>query len=676
MTGEIHLGWQYATPHGDPGPPPRRPTPPERHQLSPGWVAAQRQAEDRLDLPLKVVFAVASAALFCLALAGLLGALGALLAVPASVVAAVVAALAGNGIWQGKHALRGRVAEERRRVAALRADAEHRLFAEQAEHAERVRAWQRRRFAYEHQKRWYAVATPGGVRRVDVAGGTLAGWSALLATSGAFALADRADVTVLDLTGARAAADLLGYATAAGIDTRVWVLPGDLARLDPFLAPRGRVLADILATVTAAAGEDDQHRATDRAILDRVIAALGDEASVAGVLAALRVLGQIGDPADDVAAGALTEEQANRIRVLFGKGAADHVVITRAWTLESTLRDLAPMIMGQSCQIAPSLTHDHGRLRVVGVDAGAGVVAGRVVGAYVAVALTHGLRAEPAGTGSRRIVYLAGAEILPGDVVDRLGYACEHAGARLVLCYRSLPPRARERLGRGDAVVAFMRLGNAEEAKIAAEQIGTEQRFVLAQLTETAGRSVSDSSAGSYTSTSGRTDSVSASRSVSESVSASASTGRSRDGSVLPLSRSGESRGSQASQTHSTGESDSVSAGLSISTAWGSTTSWTGTSSESAGLTVQRSRELLVEPHEMQQLPVSAMIVSYAGPEGREVTLADVNPGLAALGSSTMLSLAEAHTLPEALPDPDQPARDVPNLGPPPARLDWRRPRR
>lgn len=674
MTGEIHLGWQYATPYADPGPPPRRPVPPERHELSPGWVAAQRQAEDQLDLPLKFAFAIASAALVSVALAGLLDALSAVLAVPAAVVASVVAGLAGNGIWQGKRALRARVAEERRRVAALRADAERRLFAEQAEHAERVRAWQRSRVAYEHQKRWYAVTTPSGVRRVDVAGGTLAGWSALLATSAAFALAEGADVTVLDLTGACAAADLLGYATAAGADVRVWVLPGDLPRLDPVLIPRGRVLADILAEVTAAAAEDAQHRATDRAILDRVVAALGDDANIAGVLAALRVLGQIGDPADDLSAGTLTDEQANRIRVMFGKGAADHVVITRAWTLVSHLRDLEPMIMGQSGPIAPSFPHDHGRLRVVGVDGRAGAVAGRVVGAYVTVALTHALRAEAAGKGYGRIVYLAGAEILHGDVVDRLADACEHAGSRLVLCYRSLPRRARERLGRGDAVLAIMRLGNAEDAKAASDQIGTEQRFVLAQLTETAGHSVSDSSAGSYTSTAGRTDSVSTSRSVSESVSASASTGRSRDGSALPLTRSGESRGTQASESRSTGESDSVSAGLSVSTAWGATTTWTGTTSESAGVTVQRSRELLVEPHELQRLPVSAMIVSYAGPEGREVTLTDVNPGIAALGSSTMLSLAEAHTLPEASPDPGHPAH-VPNLGPPPARLDWRRPR-
>ncbi len=36
----VYLGWQYALIHPHPGPSPRRPTPPAREQLNPGWVAA------------------------------------------------------------------------------------------------------------------------------------------------------------------------------------------------------------------------------------------------------------------------------------------------------------------------------------------------------------------------------------------------------------------------------------------------------------------------------------------------------------------------------------------------------------------------------------------------------------------------------------------------------------
>jgi hypothetical protein len=145
---------------------------------------------------------------------------------------------------------------------------------------------------------------------------------------------------------------------------------------------------------------------------------------------------------------------------------------------------------------------------------------------------------------------------------------------------------------------------------------------------------------------------------------------------------------------------------------------------------VQRSRELLVEPHELQQLPPSAVIVSYAGPEGRQVVLADANPGIIALRTSTLLGLDEAVATAATIADPDPadawspgtarpgaadpetadletpgPARTAPgpapprpaappppprpnpygppagedgaepppNLGPPPERLDWRK---
>jgi hypothetical protein len=57
--------------------------------------------------------------------------------------------------------------------------------------------------------------------------------------------------------------------------------------------------------------------------------------------------------------------------------------------------------------------------------------------------------------------------------------------------------------------------------------------------------------------------------------------------------------------------------------------------------TTARSREFLVEQHELQQLPPSAMIVSYASPHGRRVVMADANPGILALPTATLHSLEE-----------------------------------
>jgi hypothetical protein len=361
------------------------------------------------------------------------------------------------------------------------------------------------------------------------------------------------------------------------------------------------------------------------------------------------------------------------------------VVVERAWVLESQLRKLAAV--GTSPVPQPPSA-----LRVVAVGQHAGSVEGKVLATYLAVALTHSLRGARPGRPWQHTVFALGADRLRGDTLDRLSDACESTGTGLVLGYRSVPPHVKQRLGRGNAAVAFMRLGNAEDAKAASEQLGTEHRFVLSQLTETVGLSVTDTTATSYTSTAGATSSLAASWSASEA--ATRSTGRGRTGQgVLPLPAN-VSHNAQTSDSVSTGESESVSSGISTSTAWGLTTSKATGDSESLALALQRSREFLIEQHELQQLPASAMIVTYAGPGGRRVVLADANPGISGLGAATPLTLEEfgslpAATAPRARPAPESGGpgtgrataggwrsghdRPPPNLGPPPARLDWRR---
>jgi hypothetical protein len=334
-----------------------------------------------------------------------------------------------------------------------------------------------------------------------------------------------------------------------------------------------------------------------------------------------------------------------------------------------------------------------------------------MLGTYLAVALTHALRRARPGRPWQHTLFLLGADRLRGDTLDRLCDACEASRTGLVLAYRSIPPHVRARLGRGNAAVAFMRLGNAEDARAASEQLGTEHRLVLSQLTETVGVSVTDTTAGSYTSTTGSTSSLAMSRSVTEGTARTAGQGRAEAGGVLP-SRAGRSRNAQTSDSRSTGDSQSVSAGISASTAWGITTSRAAGDSDSLAVALQRSREFLVEQHELQQLPPSAMIVTYAGPEGRQVVLADANPGIGGLSAATMATLDEfgrqqaagsaagpdaraapqatgSAAGPDARPAPEPAGtgavravpqrwrsgenRPPPNLGPPPPRLDWRK---
>jgi hypothetical protein len=687
-TDRLYLGWQYATPHPDPGPPPRRPTPPEHERLNPDWAVAQRREENLLNRPLKAALGIAvviGAAAVVLGTAGWLPTVVAGLGV---IICVLIAAVCGYAVWQGERALRSRMADERSRVGKIRAAQESQLFAWQAEHARRVREWQTLRIAHEHQKRWYGVIVPGGIHRVDLAGGTLSGWSAMLTTAAAHRLAAGAEVTVLDLTEGSVALDLIAFARASGIEPRVWVLPEDLPRLDLGTGFDARGLADVLSVVASATEEQGTTRdlSFDNAILERVIDVLGGTATVASVTAALRTLAQVGDPREDVAAGLISTAQVDRLTTMFGRAAADRVVVERAWVLESQLRKLAAV--GTAPAPLPSSA-----LRVVAVGQHAASVEGKVLATYLTVALTRTLRGAPPGRPWQHTLFVLGADRLRGDILDRLSDACESTGTGLVLGYRSIPPHVKQRLGRGNAAVAFMRLGNAEDAKAASEQLGTEHRFVLSQLTETIGLSVTDTTAASYTSTAGTTDSLASSWSTSQGTTRGTGQGRTGHG-VLPLSAN-SSHNKQVSDSRSTGESESVSTGIAASTAWGMTTSKATGDSESLASGLQRSREFIVEQHELQQLPASAMIVTYAGPGGRRVVLADANPGLGGLGAATLLTLEEFQSQPAATPVPSpRPApepegrgakravpgrwrsgedRPPPNLGPPPTRLDWRR---
>jgi hypothetical protein len=250
------------------------------------------------------------------------------------------------------------------------------------------------------------------------------------------------------------------------------------------------------------------------------------------------------------------------------------------------------------------------------------------------IALTATLRQAPPGRRWQQTICLLGAERLPGVILDRLSDAAETSGAGLVLGYRSIPAHVRERLGRGDAAVGFMRLGNAEDARIAAEQIGTEHRFLVSQLTDTIGTTLTDTVGGSYTSTVGTADSVTGSDSVTTTTGRSRS--RSRPGAVAPFADLTGSASRDQSSSAAVCDSQSITAGISSGTSWGWSTSKAIGSSDSAARTSQRSRESLVEQHELQQLPQSALLLCYPAPEGRQVLLADANPAIMALPTATL----------------------------------------
>lgn len=631
----VYLGWQHALPVPDPGPVPA--PPPELSApdgVSESWLAAQRREDRRLARPHRLAAVWCTAGAAGVGLGWLAGLLNAGLAVLGGGACLTAAAGSARAVWRGERQLRDRVALEEARVAEFGAAARRQAAARRASHERRLRDWRQRSDAFRRQPQWYPVCLPGGVHRLDVAGGTIAGWAALLTSIAVPRLAAGGEVTVLDLTEGAVAGDLLALARGGGIDPLVWVLPADLPRLDLGAGLRGEDLAEVLAATVAGSEERGAagDAARDAALLGRVLGVLGPDAGPGELAAALRALAQAGDPRADVRAGLLTAAQLDRLTGLFGRGATDRVVIDRAWAIEARLRVLE-RLGSDRAELAPS------RLRLAWLDRRAGVIGNQVLASYLAAALTRELRQVPPGRPWHQTLVVLGAERLRPEALDRLTDSCETSRTGLVMGYRSIPAPVRERLGRGHAAVAFMRLGNAEDARAAAEQIGTEHRLVLSQLTQTVGASVTDTAGDSYTSTVGTADSVTDGASVTDTAGRSRGRGSSHGRAFAPFGEVTGSASRDRSSSRALSDSVSLSRGINASTAWGLSTSRAIGASDSLAGTAQRSREFLVEQHELQQLPTSAVLLSYAGPGGRRVVLADANPAILGLPAATLASL-------------------------------------
>jgi hypothetical protein len=630
----VYLGWRAAVAPPDPGPAPGRPEPPVLDEVGADWLAAQRREHDLLARPGRLTAGAGVAVAAVAAGLWLTAAIPAGLALTAVAAGAALIGVGARALIRGERALRAQVGAEQDRVRQIRAVQQAQYAAKAAQHAREARDWQQRDAARRRRPQWRPATLPAETGRVDVAGGTLAGWSALLTMLAAPRLAVGGEVTVVDLTEGGVAGDLLAVAGRLGLSPRVWVLPADLPRLDLGLQLHPPALADVLALTAAAAdpaaaGADP---ARDAALLDGVLGVLGPAASMTQLIAALRALAQLGGPHQQLTGGILSAGQLSALSTLHGRG-AESLVIDRAWSLEARLRVLAPL--GTALVPQP-----RSPLRVAWTDRHGTALGNRVLGCYLTVALTEMLRQAPAGRPWQQTVCVLGADRLPGEATDRLCAAAETRRAGLVLCYQSMPPPVRERLGRGNAAVAFMRLGNAEEARAAAEQIGTEHRFVISQLTETVGSSLTDTVGDSYTSTVGIADSGTDSVSATLTAGQSRGRGRSRQGGFAPFADFTGSVSQDASASAAWSDSRSVTEGINAGTSWGWNTSRALGLNASGARTMQRSRELVIEQHELQHLPQTAVVVCQDGPAGREVVLADANPAIMALPTATLAAAA------------------------------------
>jgi hypothetical protein len=197
---------------------------------------------------------------------------------------------------------------------------------------------------------------------------------------------------------------------------------------------------------------------------------------------------------------------------------------------------------------------------------------------------------------------IAGADELAARHLERLTDLADRRGVRVVSMFRHLRENTEHLLGAGP--VAFMRLGNHQEAERAADYIGREHTFTVSQLTHAVGGEETHASADTDGGAAGTGQSNSRER------------GESWQGWI-------GQRGAHHGTTNTA-----------IST---SERTWSRTLQVAAGenwadtTTRQRVFEHQVQPRSLQQLPDYALVLVEHRPGGTTVRTVEVNPEIAQL---------------------------------------------
>ena len=455
-------------------------------------------------------------------------------------------------------------------------------------HAREAEHYRRQQAAVDAMVEWGAATPTPGTRRIDVVGGTRLGWEAMLTVLGGSLLATRGPATLVDFTGNALCGELLTLATTTGRSVRRVILPDELDRADFLAGLEARACVNVLVEAMHGdrTGTSRDERTQDTTLLTKICAVLGDDRSVARIVAALRVLtDQSGEPE-------LTQAEVDRVLALLPDEARRHDY-ARISLVKSYLEPLAPM--GSAATPRAAVDLDCVIAHFEHINPADEVRKDLIVQWMIT-------QAGDARAGSRTFIVL-GADDVHHKHLERLTDVCERNGIRLVLFFAHLRDDTLQLLGGGE--VCFMRLGNKAEARQAAEFIGYQHRFVLTQLTHTVGES----------------DTSGLARTVSHQVNESESTSRGSVG--LHPSGSTWSHGHSWSQTR----------GWSATRSQAHSTNW----SESAA--TQRVYELTVEPTALQALTDYALLMVKKDMGETVVQAVECNPGIVTLPRMTMAPL-------------------------------------
>ncbi|MEU6998290.1 hypothetical protein [Nonomuraea sp. NPDC046570] len=501
------------------------------------------------------------------------------------------------------------VSGRRKRVASRAVQEAQHFHADEHERAHV--GWLRRRAEHQRaQAAWVARADEWGsaqarvARRLDVFGGGLWGWEALLTVHGASSLAGQ-PVLVVDLSGERVCVELAALAHSAGVAVHSEVLPAQLAEsclCDGLDA--GQLVDAIVESMHApegAPGASRADRSMDHRILSALAAALGGEVTMARLAEGVRVLLDEAPALTRLSAG----EHQRIAHDLFSEEYRRQVrpALTR---IESFLHPLEALGAGRTRSGPAPLTC----VVVEGSGRGPGL---ELLTDLIVQWLTHRISTP---TGHVPAVIVAGADELARRHLERLSDVCERRGVPLTLLFRHLREASLEMIGGG--AVAFMRLGNHEEATRAADFIGRRHTFVLSTLTRTLGGNETHTT----TDSSGHSDT---------------------DGTSTSLNDSYNFTDRLFNRFTYSGLSASAGASRSVTRNWSSALSFADGTNWSDAAARQRVYEYAVEPTTLQGLPDYALLLAeHVFGQGVQVTPVDCNPAIITLPRVSIDPLPDA----------------------------------
>lgn len=433
---------------------------------------------------------------------------------------------------------------------------------------------------------WVPVG-PATKERVDLYGGTAAGWRAALLVMGGSLMSAGGRLTVLDLTQDSVVEPLRRMAEEHGAPIRATVVPDDSRSLNLLTELSAEEIGVVIAEALRAADhEQTESRGVDAALMQQVAECLvGSPVTFGRLHLAFQVLLRQLTPDQR---GELTRAEYAALSDMLSDSAR-RTAEPRLFRLAAGVKRLAAVSGDVPMN---GWDDDDTSLRVVQLSHREPELTAALFSHVIfQIAMSRIQRGQLSGRGER-ILVIAGADVVARPELERFDSICRRNGLRLVLFFAHLRDSAVELLGGGDAVL-FMRLGNAKEAEQAATFIGRQHRLVASQFTYSHGTNTSESTSDSTTR--GNSSSTSDSVGTQTSDSRQATFGllfsrRHRSGS--------KSSGEQYSSSTTGGSSWSESASNSTSKA----------TNESTSVGYQRTYEYSVEPTVLQGLSPTAFI--------------------------------------------------------------------